>query len=389
MERSSAIAYVHRLLQGVLEQGGSDLFITADAPPFVKRPEGLVSLAKQEISGQQTRFLVRALMNEAQKKIFDEEMEYNFSISLPSSIRFRVNAFTQRGYAGMVLRHIPSEIPTFKQLNLPPILGQLTLAESGLILLVGSAGSGKSTTLAAMVDYRNEFHAGHIITIKDPIEFTYQHKKSLVTQREIGLDTRSYEVALKNALRQSPDVIVLGEIRDRETMQYALNYAETGHLCVSTLHANSAEQAIERIVNLFPYQRREQILMDLSLNLHAIISQKLVRKMDTNEHLPAVEILINTPTIAELILDNDIAAIKNHLEKSAEQDMQTLDQALLHLVETGKISTQEAFRHADSVNNLRLRLKFSDHQTINNALDDTTTEKIELESFQRNDNHQK
>ena len=357
MERSSAIAYVHRLLQGMLEKGGSDLFVTADAAPSIKLNDGIVPLAKQTISAQQSLFLVRALMNEAQLKIYDREMEYNFSISLPSIARFRVNAFTQRGHAGMVLRHIPHDIPTLEQLNLPPILGQLVAARTGLIFVVGSAGSGKSSTLAAMIDYRNQHHQGHIITIEDPIEFTHEHKKSLITQREIGLDTLNYEVALKNTLRQSPDVILLGEIRDQETMQYALNYAETGHLCLSTLHANSAEQAIERMVNFFPHERREQILMDLSINLSAIISQHLVRKLSGEGRLPAVEILMNTPTMADFILKGDIASMKKQVERATEQSMQTLDQALFTLIETRQISVQEAFRHADSVNDLRLRLK--------------------------------
>ena len=357
MERSNAIAYMHRLLQGMLEKGGSDLFVTADAAPAIKLNNGIVPLAKQAISSQQSQFLVRALMNETQLKIFDREMEYNFSISLPSIARFRVNAFTQRGHAGMVLRHIPHEIPSLEQLNLPAILGELVSARAGLIFLVGSAGSGKSSTLAAMIDYRNQHHQGHIITIEDPIEFTHEHKKSLVTQREIGLDTLNYEVAMKNTLRQSPDVILLGEIRDQETMQYALNYAETGHLCLSTLHANSAEQAIERIVNFFPYERREQILMDLSINLSAIISQHLVRKISGEGRLPAVEVLRNTATMADFILKGDIASMKEYVEKSAEQGMQTLDQALFALIESRQIGVQEAFRHADSVNDLRLRLK--------------------------------
>jgi twitching motility protein PilU len=380
MERSSAIAYVHRLLQGMLEKGGSDLFITADAAPSIKLNNGIEPLAKQAISSQQSLFLTRALMNEAQLKIFDRQMEYNFSISLPSIARFRVNAFTQRGHIGMVLRHIPHEIPSLKQLNLPKILGKLVSARAGLIFLVGSAGSGKSSTLAAMIDHRNQHHQGHIITIEDPIEFTHKHKKSLVTQREIGLDTLNYEIAMKNTLRQSPDVILLGEIRDQETMQYALNYAETGHLCLSTLHASSAEQAVERIVNFFPYVRREQILMDLSLNLSAIISQHLVRKANDEGRLPAVEVLINTPTMADLILKGDVSAMKTYLEKSTEQGMQTLDQDLFNLVESRQINVQEAFRHADSVNDLRLRLKL--HSRFAEAKDFSQgTENVKLEAL--------
>lgn len=368
MERSSAIAYMHRLLQGMLEKGGSDLFITADAAPAMKCDAGIEFLAKQSISAQQSLFLVRALMNETQLSIFDAEMEYNFSISVPSLARFRVNAFMQRGNAGMVLRHIPHTIPSLEQLNLPPILGELVSARTGLIFLVGSAGSGKSTTLAAMIDHRNQHHQGHIITIEDPIEFTHEHKQSLITQREIGLDTLSYEIALKNTLRQSPDVILLGEIRDQETMQYALNYAETGHLCLATLHANSAEQAIERIVNFFPYVRREQILMDLSLNLSAIVSQHLVRKISGAGRLPAVEVLINTPTMADLILNNSLHEMKTQIEASSNNGMQSLDQALFTLIESRQVEVQEAFRHADSINDLRLRLKlhsrFADSQDL-------------------------
>lgn len=383
MERSSAIAYMHRLLQGMLEKGGSDLFITADAAPAIKCNSGLESLAKQAISSQQSLFLVRALMNENQLKIFDKEMEYNFSISVPSIARFRVNAFTQRGQAGMVLRHIPHKIPTLEQLNLPSILGELVAARAGLIFLVGSAGSGKSSTLAAMIDHRNHHHQGHIITIEDPIEFTHEHKKSLITQREIGLDTLSYEVAMKNTLRQSPDVILLGEIRDQETMQYALNYAETGHLCLSTLHANSAEQAIERIVNFFPYERREQILMDLSLNLSAIVSQHLVRKVSGEGRLPAVEVLINTPTMADLILKNSLSEMKTQIEKSSNNGMQSLDQALFELIESRQVGVQEAFRHADSVNDLRLRLKlhsrFADAQDFSQGTEDIKLETLSTE----------
>jgi twitching motility protein PilU len=280
----------------------------------------------------------------------------------------------------MVLRHIPHEIPTLEQLNLPAILGDLVLARTGLIVLVGSAGSGKSTTLAAMIDHRNERHQGHIITIEDTIEFTHEHKQSLITQREIGLDTLNYEIALKNTLRQAPDVILLGEIRDQQTMQYALNYAETGHLCLSTLHANSSEQAIERIVHFFPHERREQILMNLSLNLSAIVSQHLVRSSQEEGHLPAVEVLINTPIMADLILKGDIHSMKARLEKSSEYGMQTLDQALFNLLENEKITVSEAFRHADSVNDLRLRLKLDSRFATEKDFA-KGTEAIELEKL--------
>ena len=380
MERDSAIAYVHKLLHNMLEKGGSDLFITAHASPSIKLNNQVVPLSKQPISDHQALFLVRSIMNDRQLKAFEEQMEYNFSISLPNVARFRVNAFTQRGNAGMVLRHIPNNIPSISKLNLPNILQNLVMTPRGLIIMVGSTGSGKSTTLASMIDYRNENHQGHIVTIEDPIEFTHQHKKSLITQREIGLDTLDYEIAMKNTLRQAPDVILLGEIRDRDTMEYAITYAETGHLCLSTLHANNANQALDRIINFFPDERREQLLMDLSLNLKAVISQRLIRKADKSGRLPAVEILINTPLMADLILKGDVSGMKELIKKSGEQGMQTFDQALFNMIEKRQITVQEAFRNADSVNDLRLRLKlessFSKSQDIYKG-----TEDVELEDL--------
>lgn len=357
MNRDSAIEYVHKLLKTMLEKEGSDLFITADAPPSMKLNSRMTPLANQVLSDQQARYLVRSAMNDRQLQIFEEQLECNFSISLPGQARFRVNAFTQRGQVGMVMRHIPHRIPDFAELNLPKILSDLSMTPRGLVIMVGSTGSGKSTTLAAMIDYRNENSEGHIVTIEDPIEFTHEHKKCLVTQREIGLDTVDYEIAMKNTLRQAPDVILLGEIRDRETMEYAIAYAETGHLCLSTLHANNANQALDRIINFFPEERRQQLLMDLSLNLKSVLSQRLVRRVDEKGRLPAVEVLINSPLMSELILKGDVTGMKQLMQKSTELGMQTFDQALFQLIETRQISVQEAFRHADSVNDLRLRLK--------------------------------
>jgi twitching motility protein PilU len=380
VNRESAIDYVHKLLENMLEKGGSDLFITANAAPAIKLNNQVTPLAKQVLSDQQARLLVRAIMNDRQLQVFEEQMECNFSLSLPKA-RFRVNTFTQRGHVGMILRHIPNRIPSFKELYLPDILSSLVMTSRGLILIVGSTGSGKSTTLAAMIDHRNQKSYGHIVTIEDPIEFTHEHKKCLITQREIGLDTVSYDVAMKNTLRQAPDVILLGEIRDRATMEYAIAYAETGHLCLSTLHANNANQALDRIINFFPEERRQQLLMDISLNLKAIISQRLVRRADEQGRIPAVEIMTNSPLMAELILKGDVPAMKELTKASKEHGMQTFDQALFDLIESRQITVKEAFRHADSVNDLRLRLKlesrFSKGRNFYSG-----TENIEVEAVQ-------
>ncbi|PWQ93148.1 PilT/PilU family type 4a pilus ATPase [Leucothrix arctica] len=357
MDKESAMAYVHSLLHNVLKLNGSDLFVTAGAPPSVKVSGLMKPLSNQKLNEDQARMLVRSIMNDKQMRNFEEHMEGNFSISLPGSDRFRVNAFTQRGCAGMVLRHIPSDIPSFKKLGIPPVLKDLTMTTRGLIIMVGSTGSGKSTTLAAMVDLRNEATQGHIITIEDPIEFTHQHKGCLITQREIGLDTEDYEIAMKNTLRQAPDVILLGEVRDRESMEYAISYAETGHLCMTTLHANSTNQAIDRIINFFPEERREQLLMDLSLNLKAIVSQRLTRTKDGKGRFPAVEVMINSPMMADLILKGDIAGMKELMAKSNQLGMCTFDQALFQMIDAGLITVQEGMRNADSINDLRLQLK--------------------------------
>lgn len=357
IDRDSALSYVHRLLNAMLEKKGSDLYITADAAPSIKVNNEVLPLTTQILTDSNSAMLVRAVMNDRQLHQFEETLEGNFSLNLPGKARFRVSAFTQRGCVGMVIRHIPHHIPHLEELHLPPILKELGLTKRGLVLVVGATSSGKSTTLASLVDYRNRTQSGHVITIEDPIEFVHEHKKCLITQREIGVDTADYHTALKNTLRQAPDVILLGEIRDRETMDYAIAYAETGHLCLSTLHANSAIQAIDRIVNFFPEERREQLLMDLSFNLRAVISQRLVRTAKGEGRIPAVEILINSPLIAEHIQKGEITALKEIVSKSREMGMQTFDQALFDLIEHKHISVAEGFRHADSVNDLRINLK--------------------------------
>ena len=359
MDKDSAINYVHQLLESMLEKGASDIFITTGAAPSIKVNGLMKPIADQKLNADQSNFLVRSIMNDKQLKEFEEYMECNFAISLPGKARFRVNTFTQRGNSGMVLRHIPDHIPNFKELVLPPVLKDIAMTKRGLVIMVGATGSGKSTSLASMIDYRNENSQGHIVTIEDPIEFTHEHKGCLVTQREVGVDTESYEIAMKNTLRQAPDVILLGEVRDRETMEYAVSYAETGHLCLTTLHANSTNQALDRIINFFPEERRDQLLMDLSLNLKAVVSQRLVRKDKKDGRLPAVEVLLNTPMMGDLIQKADITGIKDLISKSNNLGMCTFDQALFRLIDAKMISVQEGLRNADSINDLRLQLKLN------------------------------
>ncbi len=362
MNKESAVSYVHQLLNSMLDKDASDLFITALAAPSVKVDGQMEPLSDQKLNSEQAGFLVRSIMNDRQLQEFEEHMECNFAISLPGKARFRVNTFTQRGTQGMVLRHIPDFIPSFKELVLPPILKDVAMTKRGLVIMVGATGSGKSTTLASMVDYRNKNTMGHIVTIEDPIEFTHQHHGCLITQREVGVDTDSYAIAMKNTLRQAPDVILLGEVRDRETMEYAIAYAETGHLCLTTLHANSTNQALDRIVNFFPEERRDQLLMDLSLNLKGIVSQRLVRKINEDGRLPAVEVMLNTPMMADLIMNGDVPAIKELIAKSNQLGMCTFDQALFRLIDAKMISVKEGLRNADSVNDLRLQLKLNSKQ---------------------------
>ncbi|WP_455385883.1 PilT/PilU family type 4a pilus ATPase [Acidihalobacter prosperus] len=365
MEREKAIRFMHDLLRMLMSKGGSDLFITVGAPPSIKVDGKMMPLTNQSLSASHSRVLVRSVMNDKQAAEYERSQECNFAISLPGVARYRVNAFTQRGSAGMVLRVINSEIPTFEQLRLPPILRDISMTRRGMVIFVGGTGSGKSTSLAAMLGYRNENSFGHIVTIEDPIEYVHTHRNCLVTQREVGVDTDSYEIALKNTLRQAPDVILIGEIRDRETMDYANAFAETGHLCLSTLHANNTNQALDRIINFFTEDRRHQLLMDLSLNLKAVVSQRLIPRADGKGRVPAVEILINTPLMADLIFKGQVHEMKGLIAKSTEQGMQTFDQSLFDLFERGLITYEDALRNADSVNDLRLRIKLESKRVDN------------------------
>jgi len=356
---AEAQAYIHKLLTVMFQQGGSDLFISADFPPSMKHQGSMKPMSQQRLSGEVTRALALSLMNERQRAEFEAEMECNFAISLPGVCRFRVNVFVQQQSVGMVVRTIASEIPNFEKLELPEVLKEVVMIKRGLVLVVGGTGSGKSTTLAAMIDYRNSNSAGHIITVEDPVEYVHKNKSCLVTHREVGVDTHSWHNALKNTLRQAPDVILIGEIRDTETMEHAIAFAETGHLCLGTLHANNANQTMDRIINFFPEERRNQLLMDLSANLRGIVSQRLVRTEDGKGRKAAIEILLNTPTISEMILKGNFHSIKEIMQKSRELGMCTFDQALYELYNKGYISYDEALRNADSANGLRLQIKLS------------------------------
>ena len=356
MDRQQATKFVLDCLRMMLARKGSDLFISAGFPPACKIDGELTPLNEHGLKPEQTAVLVRSIMNDHQIREFDATKECNFAISPPGVGRFRVNAFVQQGRAGLVLRTIPTKIPDFEQLLLPPVLQELVLAKRGLLLVVGGTGSGKSTTLAAMLGHRNARTHGHIITIEDPVEFVHQHQNCLITQREVGIDTESWDNALVNTLRQAPDVILIGEIRTRETMEHAINFSETGHLCLSTLHANNANQALDRIINLFPEERRAQLLMDLSLNLRAIVSQRLLPKTGGGR-IAAVEVMINSPLIQDLIFKGRVNEIKAIMQRSREAGMQTFDMALFDLFEADLISYEDALRSADSMNELRLRIK--------------------------------
>ncbi|WP_305037369.1 PilT/PilU family type 4a pilus ATPase [Lysobacter sp. CFH 32150] len=349
--------YTYKLLASMVKAGGSDLFVAHDFPPSMKAHGQMTPMTEQKLNGTVTAKLADALMNDKQRAEFAKEMECNFAIVVPGVSRFRVNVFVQQGQVGLVLRTIAAEIPNFEKLRLPPILKDVVMDKRGLVLVVGGTGSGKSTSLAAMIDHRNTTSAGHIITVEDPVEYAHVSRKSLVTHREVGVDTHSWHHALKNALRQAPDVILVGEIRDAETMEQAISFAETGHLCLSTLHANSASQTIERIINFFPEERRTQLLMDLSANLRAIVSQRLVRTEDGKGRVAAIEILLNTPTIAEKIFKGEFNELKGIMTKSRELGMRTFDWALFELYNDGLISYEEAIRNADSANELRLNIK--------------------------------
>jgi twitching motility protein PilU len=359
MERDQASKFINDLLKLMISRNGSDLFITGDFPPAIKVDGKVTKVSPQPLTSAHTMALARSIMNDKQAAEFERTKECNFAVAPPGIGRFRVNAFIQQGKVGMVMRTIPLTLPTIDTLGLPQVLKDVTMTKRGLVILVGATGSGKSTSLAAMVDHRNENSFGHIITIEDPVEFVHPHKNCVVTQREVGLDTDSWEAALKNTLRQAPDVILMGEIRDRETMEHAVAFAETGHLCMATLHANSANQALDRVINFFPEERRSQLLMDLSLNLRAMVSQRLVPKQDGKGRFAAVEIMLNTPLISDLIFKGDVSEIKEIMKKSRNLGMQTFDQALFDGFENNQITFEDALRNADSVNDLRLQIKLN------------------------------
>ncbi len=357
MERDQALKFMHDLLRLMTQKNGSDLFITANFPPAIKVDGRITPVSNQVLSAQHTAELARSIMNDRQAAEFEATKECNFAIS-PSGIgRFRVNALIQQGRVAVVCRTINMTIPTLDDLGLPTVLKDIAMAKRGLVIFVGGTGTGKTTSLAALVDQRNKNSQGHIITVEDPIEFVHDHKGCIVTQREIGVDTDSWEAALKNSLRQAPDVILMGEIRDRETMDYGVAFAETGHLCLATLHANSTNQAIDRSINFFPEDRRHQLLMDLSLNLRALISQRLLPKKDGKGRVAAVEIMLNSPLISDLIFKGEVHEIKEVMKRSRELGMQTFDQALFDLYEAGRITYEDALRNADSINDLRLQIK--------------------------------
>jgi twitching motility protein PilU len=369
LERDQANKFMNDLLRLMVSKRGSDLFLTAEFPPAFKIDGKLTPVSNVPLTAQHTIELARAIMNDRQAGEFEANREVNFAISPAGIGRFRVNAFQQQGRVGIVLRTIRTDIPEFEELQLPPQLRELSMNKRGLIIMVGGTGSGKSTSLAAMIGYRNKNSHGHIITIEDPVEYVHPHLNCIVTHREVGVDTNDWGIALKNTLRQAPDVIMIGEIRDRETMDYAVAFAETGHLCLATLHANSANQALDRIINFFPEERRHQLLMDLSLNLRALISQRLLPIQNAKGRIPAVEVMINTPYIADLIFKGDVGEIKEQMKKGKEQGQQTFDHALFDLFEAEKISYEDALRNADSVNDLRLNIKLNSKRAAKSLTD--------------------
>jgi len=357
MDREQGIKLMQELLKRVVEKQASDLFITANFPPAIKVDGEIRPQMERALTPEQSAILVRAIMNDRQTKEFDATKECNFAIAPPGIGRFRVSAFVQQSYIGCVIRMINAKIPTFEELDLPPILKEVVLSKRGLVIVVGGTGSGKSTTLASMLGYRNDKTRGHIVTIEDPVEYVHQHKGCVVTHREVGVDTDSWEAALKNTLRQAPDVILIGEIRARETMEYCIQFAETGHLVLATLHANSSNQALDRVINFFPEERREQLLMDMSLNIRALISQRLIPREAGSGRIAAMEIMLNSPLIQDLIFRGEVAKIKEVMSRSNRIGMKTFDQALFDLFEQGYISYEDALRNSDSKNELRLRVK--------------------------------
>lgn len=359
MERDQALKFMHDLLRLMVQKNGSDLFITVGFPPAIKVDGKIQPQSSQVLTAQHTAELARAIMNDRQAAEFESTKECNFAVAPPGIGRFRANAYMQQSRVGIVLRTISQTIPSFEDLGLPAILKDVAMTKRGLVIFVGGTGTGKTTSLASMVDFRNEHSHGHIITVEDPIEFVHQHKNCIITQRELGIDTDSWEAALKNTLRQAPDVILMGEIRDRETMDYAVAFAETGHLCLATLHANSTNQALDRIINFFPEDRRQQLLMDLSLNLRALVSQRLLPVKGRKGRVPAVEVMLNSPLIADLIFKGDVPGIKEIMKRSRELGMQTFDQSLFDLYEEELITYEDALRNADSINDLRLQIKLN------------------------------
>ncbi|MES2886268.1 MAG: PilT/PilU family type 4a pilus ATPase [Pseudomonadota bacterium] len=378
MEREAAIKLIQQLLSLMKERGGSDLFITAGFPAAIKADGAITPVMDKPLTSENSAMLMRALMSDKQTKDFEATNECNFAIAPPNIGRFRVNAFVQQGRVGGVLRTIETNIPDFEKLGLPPILKEVVMTKRGLVLMVGGTGSGKSTSLAAMIGYRNQNSKGHIITLEDPIEYVHPHIGCIITQREVGTDTNSWEAGLKNTLRQAPDVILIGEIRTKESMEYAVNFAETGHLVLATLHANSANQALDRIINFFPEEKREQLLMDLSLNLKSIVSQRLVRK-EGGGRAAAIEILLNSPLIADLVFKGEVHEIKSVMARSNEQGMITFDQALFKLFEEGLINFDEALRNADSQNELRLKVKLESKRARQNLQDDPAVKGLSMQ----------
>ncbi|HEY1289080.1 MAG TPA: PilT/PilU family type 4a pilus ATPase [Burkholderiales bacterium] len=357
MEREQATKFIYDLLRALTSRRGSDLFLTSGFPPAMKIDGKMTPVSQQVLTGGHTAMLIRSIMNDRQAAEFEASKECNFAIAPAGIGRFRVNCFVQQSQVGAVLRVITTTIPNFEDLRLPAVLKDVAMTKRGLVLFVGATGSGKSTSLAAMIGYRNENSHGHIVTIEDPVEFVHPHKNCMITQREVGVDTDSWEAALKNTLRQAPDVILIGEIRDRETMEHAIAFSETGHLCLGTLHANNSNQAMDRIINFFPEERRQQLLMDLSLNLKGVVSQRLIPNREGKGRSAAVEVMLNSPLISDLIFKGEVHEIKEIMKKSRELGMQTFDQAIFDLYEAGRISYEDALRFADSTNEVRLNIK--------------------------------
>ena len=374
MNTEKFLAHVHQLLALMKSKDASDLFITSGFAPAIKLDGKMTPITQQLLSPEHSRALVLSAMNERQRTEFANTSECNFAIHVEGIGRFRISAFMQQAKAGMVIRKITTDIPDIDTLGVPPQLKDVVMNRRGLVVMVGATGSGKSTTLSAMIGHRNEYSHGHIITIEDPVEFIHPHRNCIITQREVGTDTADWHIALKNTLRQAPDVILIGEIRDRETMDHAIAFAETGHLCLATLHANNSNQALDRIVNFFPEDRKQQLLMDLSLNLKALISQRLIPLKSGKGRCAAVEILLNSPRVSDLIFKGQIHDIKEIMKKSRELGMQTFDQALFDLVESDRISIEDALRHADSVNDLRLAINMHGKDARGRDLSANTSE---------------